>query len=113
MLTYKGGNAVGKGTYWEVTSGRRVDVFSDTVLAGTGSATYVKMPAGVMLVSGPIIGLLYVILLPFIGIAAIATLAGRMVFSGLHNLAAKSSSFGWRPMTAYLSGKKNKKKDKK
>ena len=26
MLTYKGGNKVGKGTYWDLANGRRIDV---------------------------------------------------------------------------------------
>jgi hypothetical protein len=66
MLTYKGGHAVGKGTYWDLTSGRRIDVFSEAVLAGEGTATYVRMSPGVMLLSGPVIGLFYAILMPFI-----------------------------------------------
>jgi hypothetical protein len=107
MLTYKGGHTVGKGTYWDLASGRRIDVLNEAVLAG-GTATYVRMSSGVMLLSGPVIGLLYTILMPFIGIAALAALAGRFVLGGLYNLAAKSVSFGWRPKNAYLSGKKKK-----
>jgi len=66
MLIYKGGHAVGKGTYWNFVSGRRVDVFSDAVLAGTGKTTYLKLPSAVMLVLSPAIGLLYAVLMPFI-----------------------------------------------
>jgi len=113
MLTYKGGHIVRKGTYWDLAHGRRVDVLDEAVLAGTGAATYVKIPAGIMLLSGPIIGLVYVILLPFIGMATIAALAGRKVFGGLYNVAVKTISFGWSPMAAYLSGKRNKKQDTK
>ncbi|HAM51942.1 MAG TPA: hypothetical protein DCP92_15110 [Nitrospiraceae bacterium] len=107
MLTYKGGQTVGKGTYWDLASGRRVDVTSEAVLAG-GTATYVRMSAGVMLLSGPLIGLLYTILMPFIGIASLAALAARSGLGGLYNLAAKSVSFGWRPINAYLSGRKKR-----
>ncbi len=112
MLTYKGGHKVGKGTYWDFASGRRVDVLSEAVLAGGGEATYIRMPSGVMLLSGPIIGLLYAISMPFIGIATVATLAVGSALTGMYNLAAKSISFGWRPRNAYLSGKKKKNETK-
>ena len=45
MLTYKGGQMVGKGTYRDLTNGRWIDVPSDAVLAGE-TAMYVKMPSG-------------------------------------------------------------------
>ncbi len=112
MLTYKGGHTVGKGTYWDLTSGRRIDVLNETVLAGGGTATYVRMSSGVMLLSGPVIGLLYAMLMPFIGIATVATLAVRTVLGTLYHVAAKSVSFGWRPRNAYLSGKKKKNETK-
>jgi len=113
MLTYKSGNMVGKGTYWDLASGHRVDVDHEAILGGTASTTYLRMPAGMMLLAGPIIGLLYVISLPFIGIATfLAFLAERIVNSVL-SLIGKSLSFGWRPKEAYLSGKKKSKKDKK
>jgi hypothetical protein len=106
MLTYTGGQTAGKGTYWDLASGRRIDVTSEAVLAGTGTAKYVRMPSGVVLISGPVIGLLYAILMPLIGIATVAALSARMVLGTLYHLAAKSVSFGWRPQNAYLSGKK-------
>jgi hypothetical protein len=67
------------------------------------------MSSAVMLLSGPIIGLLYAVLMPIIGIATVVTLAVRAVLQGMYNLAAKSISFGWQPMSAYLAGKKKKK----
>ncbi len=111
MLTYKGGNRVESGTYWDLSSGQRIDVADEAVLTGDNSATYLKVSAGVMLLAGPVIGLLYVVLLPFIGIATVAAVAARKVAGGVINLVGKSLSFGWRPRTAYLSGKK--KTDKK
>lgn len=113
MLTYRGGDAVGKGTYWNVTSGRRVDVMTETVLAGGGAATYVKAPAGVALLSMPIIGLIYVIAMPILGIAAIASITGGRLLGLVSGAVGKTLSFGWRPRNAYLSGKKRKKHDSK
>ena len=106
MLTYKGGNKVGMGTYWDLANGRRIDVVNEDVLEGKGTATYVRMSSTVMLLAGPIIGLLYAILMPFIGIATVAALSVRMGLGALYRPAAKTVSFGWKPQNAYLAGKK-------
>jgi hypothetical protein len=113
MLINKGGHRVSKGTYWDLRVGQRIDIADEGTLPGDETSTYLRMPSSVMLLSGPIIGLLYAILMPVIGIATVATLAVRKVLGGLYNLAAKSISFGWRPLNAYLSGKKKKKQGKK
>lgn len=111
MLKYKAGHRVGKGTYWDLATGTRIDVEQEAILSGSASTSYYRIPAGVMLLAGPIIGLLYVISLPFIGIATVVTLAAGKIVNGLLGLTGKSLSFGWQPKEAYLSGKK--KKDKK
>src|SRR5512142_2573556 len=113
MLTYKGGNKVGKGTYWNLRKGLRVDIVAEDILPGDASSTFLRMPAAVMLLSGPFIGLLYAILMPIIGILTVAAFAGRSIVRGMYKLVAKSISFGWQPKNAYLTGKKKKdKKDK-
>ena len=113
MLTNKGGHKVGKGTYWELRKGRRIDIAHEGVLPGDETETYFRMSSGVMLLTGPLIGLLYAVLMPFIGLATVAALAGRKILGGLYHLIAKSISFGWQPKNAYLSGKKKEKKEKK
>ena len=60
------------------------------------------------LVAAPFMGLLYAIALPFIGIATVATLIIERVVRKVATLA----SFGWRPVEAYLGGKKISKKRK-
>jgi hypothetical protein len=113
MLTYKGGHKVGKGTYWDVRSGQRIDVAGESILPGGEDSQYLKLPVGVMLLSGPFVGLLYVVFLPFVGIAMIVAAAGREVLGGLVSLIGKTISTGWRPQSAYLSGKKKERaKDK-
>ena len=113
MLSYKAGQKVEKGTYWDLSNGQRIDVEQEAVLSGDASATYYRMPASLMLLAGPFIGLLYVLCLPFIGIATIASLATGKIVSGVLGLIGKSLSFGWRPKEAYLSGKKKNKKGPK
>jgi hypothetical protein len=62
---------------------------------------------------GPILGLLYVVALPFIAIATVAALAGEKVWKGMVNLFGKSMSHKWNPTEAYLTGKKRGKKEGK
>ena len=113
MLTYKGGNRVSKGTYWNLRKGLRVDVMEEDILPGDAASTFLRMPVAVMLLSGPFIGLLYAILMPVIGIVTVAAFAGRSIMRWMYNLVAKSISFGWQPKNAYLAGKKKEKKEKK
>ena len=59
--------------------------------------------------AAPFIGLGYIIALPFVFIFAI----GGAVLHGIVGMARRSSSFGWRPMEAYLSGRKKRKGERK
>ena len=73
-----------------------------------------------MLVLAPLAGLLYVVLLPVLGLIAIVgmwlapvagvvagtALAGVRVANGTFSTAGRSMSFGWTPSTAYLAGRK-------
>jgi len=68
----------------------------------------------IMLLASPFIGLLYVVLLPFIGIATVAAVSGRKVLGAVASVVGKTIAFGWRPVEAYLAGrKKGKKRDTK
>jgi len=62
-----------------------------------------------MLMAAPVIGLVFAVFLPFIGIAMTLGLIGRKLVEGLASAAAGSVSFGWRPIEAYLAGRKMKK----
>jgi hypothetical protein len=109
MLTYRGGQKVGKGTYWDLRNGHRIDVSQEDVLRGGAASTYLRMPPGVVPLLGPITGLLYVVLFPFIGLAVVLMAAGRRVAEGMVSLVEKNISFHWRPRDAYLTGKKKEK----
>lgn len=113
MLKYKGGNRVGKGTYWNLSNGRREDVRNEGVLPGDAGSTYMRVPSLVMLLLGPVLGLLYVLTLPFIGIATVLMLLVGKVNIMLLRVFGRTVSFGWRPVESYLSGRKRKGKGKK
>jgi hypothetical protein len=65
------------------------------------------------LVAAPIVGLLYVIALPFIAIGTVAAVMVKRATEGLYHVVGNLVSFGWRPMEAHLAGKrKGRKKEK-
>ncbi len=114
MLRYKGGDWVTEGTYWNLASGRRVDATTEGLaLPGGGNLVYLRMPAGVMLLLGPFFGLLYIILFPLMGIAALSFYAMRALFKGTFDLLSRAMYFEWRPAEAYLAGRKRRSKKKK
>lgn len=110
MFRYKGGQKVGKGTYWNVADGTRIDAAAEEVLPRDDSAKYTRFPPGIVLLAGPVIGLFYVIALPFMAVGTIVTLLGKKVLTGLSGLLGNLVSFGWRPSEAHLTGKKKGKK---
>lgn len=112
MLRFKGGHKVGKGTYWNIADGSRIDITEEGILPGDSTASYTRFPPGIVLLAGPVIGLLYVIVMPFMALGMIVTLAGKKLLGSLANLFGSLVSFGWRPREAHLTGKKKGKKKK-
>ena len=108
-MLHRGGHKVPKGTYWNLAGGQRVDVGNESILPGDNRVIYVRMSTVAVLLAGPIIGLLYAVFLPFIGIAMTLVLITRKLISGLVHVAVKSTTFGWRPIEAYLDGKQRRK----
>ena len=104
-----GGHTVKAGTYWNMTNGNRVQMDQEGVLPGSGQTRYIKAPVAVMLMAAPVIGLVFAVFLPFIGIAMTLNLIGKKLVEGVASAAAGSMSFGWRPIEAYLAGRKAKK----
>ena len=114
MFRYRGGQRVGKGTYWNVGDGNRIDIADEGVLPGDSNSKFTRFPPGVVLLAGPVIGLAYVIALPFMAVGTIVALLGKKIIAGLLNLLGSLISFGWRPSEAHLTGKKKgKKKEQK
>ncbi len=108
MLTLKrmGGETAVAGDYWNFRNGERVHLSARGVLPeGTGETYYMVSPAAV-LVAGPLLGLLYAVFLPFIGIAMLLALAFRKFFGGLLESVHRGATFSWKPSEAYLVGKR-------
>ncbi len=110
MLKARGGHKVGKGTYWNFTNGERIDIENEGILPGDSRTSYYRLPASGILLLGPVIGLVYAVFLPFIGIAMLVKLVAQKVAGGAMSTAPKTASFGWRPSESYMAGKKVKDK---
>ena len=108
MLT-NGGQTVQAGTYWNMANGSRVQMEQEGMLPGSGTTRYIKAHVAVMLMAAPLIGLVFAVFLPFIGIVMTLGLVGKRLVQGLESAAAGSMSFGWRPIESYLAGRKRKK----
>jgi len=68
------------------------------------------------LAAAPFIGLAYVIALPFVFLYTLGAELVGMAAEGLEKtlgMAGRTAFFGWRPVEAYLGGKKNKKNKRK
>ena len=110
MLRHSGGDRVGKGTYWNLTNGERIDITEEGTLPGGRERHFYRMPAAAVLVAAPVLGLLYAAFLPFIGIAMLVKLVAQKVGGGVMETVQSSASFAWRPSESYLSGRKNRAK---
>jgi len=110
MATREGGMAVRTGFYWNLRSWQLLTVpRQGGFLPGGIDDRYVRVPVLLMLLLAPLMGALYVIFLPFIGFAMLASFVARK-----SAVAARSAFMGvmatispqWRPGEAYLAGKK-------
>ena len=105
-----GGETVGTGTYWNFSTGERVNIEGKGILPGDASQAYYKFRPAVILLAGPVLGLVYAVFLPFIGIAMFVAILLKKLFGGALQAAQKEASFSWKPSEAYLAGKKGREK---
>jgi hypothetical protein len=117
MARHHGGDKVNAGFYlnvgnWEVTalSGK------GGTLPGGSDATFRRVPTLGALMFAPLMGAVYAIFLPFIGIALVAQFAAKKMTAGARDV--KESVMGtmspaWRPGEAHFTGTpEDKEKDK-
>ncbi len=94
--------------------------FSTIVNAGRQDRSYMKETGGFRhvlknigrIAAAPFIGLAYVVMLPIAFFVALAAAAVNLAVRGAAHLAGKSATFQWRPVEAYLAGRKRKKEKK-
>ncbi len=108
MLRHIGGERVRKGNYWNFSTGERVHMEEAGTLPGNETQRYYRVPPIVIVIAGPILGLLYFLFLPFIGAAAFAAVLFKKLSQRWARGAHRVAEFGWRPSEAYLAKKKRK-----
>jgi len=68
--------------------------------------TAVQRAVGLLM--GPILGLAYVVYLPFIAIAITVVVLGKKVLGEALLVLRSFATFGWNPSEAYISGKRKR-----
>ena len=113
MLIWKGRELAEKGTYWDTSSGDRITIEEKGILPGDTSKKYIKASSTTMLLLGPVLGLMFAIFLPFIGIAMTLSFLGKKIVNAgkrsvqdIVSAGAKNMFFAWRPLQAYLAKKR-------
>ncbi|MFB3855475.1 MAG: hypothetical protein ACE148_16875 [Vicinamibacterales bacterium] len=113
MARPAGGTNVRTGFYWNLRKWELTTVpRPGGVLPGGTGETYVKVPTLALLLVAPVMGGLYVMFLPFIGIAmVVGHLAhrGRAAARAGFMEVASMLNPNWAPAVAYLAAKKAKK----
>lgn len=88
MRTYNSGDKVKGGFYWNAKEWSIVTVSGKTGVLPRGEAhRYIKIPTLLLLLVAPVMGLLYVIFLPFIGFAFVLGLAGTKAVKAIRRVA--------------------------
>ena len=106
MKRYFGNQVVKKGIYLSLKRRDFVTIESESdLLPGASDERYVRIPPVAMIVLGPIMGLMYVIFLPFISFAMVLGLMAHKAFLGLRFVGGslvREATLHWMPGVAYL-----------
>lgn len=105
-----GGERVGKGNYWNFSTGERVYMEEAGTLPGDETQRYYRVPPIIILIVGPILGLMYFLIFPFIGVAVFAAVLFKKLSGRFARSAHRGAAFGWKPSEAYLARTKHKAK---
>ena len=102
-MRYAAGQTVSKGFYWNSSTGEELKVAEDEkkVLPGKAGDKYFKLPAGGMLVVGPLLGFGLVVFLPVIGILMTAQVAVEAI---AHQLKRAATAMGHVATPAEMMG---------
>ncbi len=90
MRRYLGGQQVLPGIYCSLSSGELLQrSIQDPVLPGDVDTRYIRLPAPIVLVVGPLMGLAFVVFLPLVGIVVPLAFAAQWITRLLSRAARK------------------------
>jgi len=99
--------------FWEILKPRPFRTVANT---GADDLAYIEKSGGLKSVAksvgriaaAPFIGMAYIVMLPVGFFIALAAAAVNLAVKGVASVAGKSVTFEWRPVEAYLAGRKKK-----
>ncbi len=99
--------------FWEVLKPKPFKTVVETSKDDLGYIEQTGGMKGIMksvgkIATAPFVGLAYIVMLPVGFFAALAVGAVNLGMKAVASVAGKSATFEWRPMEAYLAGKKKK-----
>lgn len=90
MKRMRGGSEAQPGFYWNVADWQIVTVEREPrALPGGSEQEYLRVPAPAMLLVAPVLGLSFVVFLPFVGFALVARQVGRKMMQAAHLVAVR------------------------
>ena len=97
--------------FWEILKPRP---FRTVVNTGKDDLAYIEESGGLKSVAksvgriaaAPFIGMAYIVMLPIGFFVALAAAVVNLAMKGVASVAGKSVTFEWRPVEAYLAGRK-------
>ena len=108
QIRHIAGDRAGKGNYWNFSTGERITMSAEGELPGKDDTVYYKANPIVILAAAPVLGLLYAVFLPFIGIAILLRVAVAKMLGGTAEGLSRVATFNWSPSAAYLAGRRHK-----
>jgi hypothetical protein len=106
MKAYRGGETVKPGLYFNARGLSFKSIDTTGALPGTAHDVYRRVPMLALLVAGPLLGLAYVVFLPFVGFAIVGWLltvkAGHLAYRAA-GAAVRVLTPGWEPALAFFS----------
>ncbi len=106
---YGGGSKVRSGYYLDLARWHIEPVARDGERLPEGHGDWIRIPTGAALVLVPLLGLAFLVFLPFIGIALTAQALASPVLGSFRTSAAEMAatlSPGWQPGEAHFTGKR-------
>ena len=116
MTTYTGRQTVHAGLYLNTATYHMESLNADGTLPGTELQTYWRVPMLAMLAVAPLLGLAFVMFLPFVGFAVMLKLVGTKVLQLVGGAAADGVRVlrpSWAPALAFLTRSKPGNRDEK
>jgi hypothetical protein len=117
MKLHVGGSHVERGGYWSFTNGSyaRIPEGGGT-LPGGDKVKYIRAPLPLIFLGAPILGLTFVIFLPFVGFGMVLYVLGkalRVALEGFAESVVRVAAPNWAPGRAYFARRRENRAHKK